>query len=149
MATPAVNVALIPFNRKDEFNSATTMEDANGRFAPSIVATLRGLGTDDTSIGILAQVAVTRGDFVRVDLTIPNTNVGQPDAQGNRDNAGFPNGRRFGDDVVDTELFFINNRQPLTDNANLPDIPYRNVFPYIAPPHQPFPPGTIDDRTRN
>jgi hypothetical protein len=149
MATPAVNVALIPFNRKDEFNSATTLDDANGRFAPSIVATLRALGTDDTSIGILAQVAVTRGDFLRVDLTIPNPSVGQPNAQGNRDNAGFPNGRRFGDDVVDTELFFINNRQPLSDNANQPDIPYRASFPYIAPPHQPFPAGTIDDRTRN
>jgi hypothetical protein len=149
MATPAVNVALIPFNRKDEFNGATTLDDANGRFAPSIISTLQSLGTDATSIGILAQIAVTRGDFVRVDLTIPNTNVGQPDAQGNRDAAGFPNGRRFGDDVVDTELFLINNRQPLSDNANLPDVPYRTVFPYIAPPHQPFAPGTIDDRTRN
>ena len=149
MATPAVNVALIPFNRKDEFNSATTLDDVNGRFAGSIVATLQALGTDQTSIGILAQIAVARGDFVRVDLTIPNTNVGQPDANGNRDAAGFPNGRRFGDDVVDTELFLINNRVPLTDNANLPDVPYRTVFPYIAPPHQPFPAGTIDDRTRN
>ena len=149
MATPAVNVALIPFARKDEFNSATTQDDANGRFAASIVGTLRALGTDDMSIGILASVAVARGDFVRVNLNMPNTNVGQPDAQGMRDNAGFPNGRRFGDDVVDTELFFINNRRPLSDNANLPDVPYRTTFPYIAPPHQPFESGVIDDRTRN
>lgn len=149
MATPAVNVALVPFSRKDEFNSGTTLDDANGRFAGSIVATLQSLGTNQTNIGILAQVAVARGDFVRVDLNIPNANVGQPDANGNRDAAGFPNGRRFGDDVVDTLLFFMNNQQPLSDNVNLPDVPYRAAFPYIAPPHQPFPAGTIDDRTRN
>lgn len=149
MATPSVNVALIPFNRKDEFNSGTTIDDANGRFAPSIVNMLTTLGTDQISIGILLQIAVTRGDFVRVDLTIPNTNVGVPDANGVRDGTGFPNGRRFGDDVIDAELFLINNRAPLSDNANLPDVPYRTVFPYIAPPHQPFAPGTIDDRTRN
>ena len=146
---PAVNVALVPFSRKDEFNAATPLDDQNGRFAASIVATLQALGTNDTNIGILAQIAVARGDILRLDLTIPNNNVGQPDAQGQRDAAGFPNGRRFGDDVIDTELFLINNQVPLSDNANLPDVPFLSVFPYIALPHQPFAAGTVDDRTRN
>jgi len=51
--------------------------------------------------------------------------------------------------VVDTELFLINNRRPLSDNANANDVPFRNTFPFFAPSHQPFAPGTIDDRTRN
>src|SRR5437867_12382425 len=33
MATPAVNTALIPFPRKNEYNSATPVDDAAGRFA--------------------------------------------------------------------------------------------------------------------
>ena len=36
VATPAVNVALIPFARKDEYNAATPQDDANGRFAGNI-----------------------------------------------------------------------------------------------------------------
>ncbi len=148
-AVPGINTALVPFGRKDEFNSATTVDDQNGRFAGGIVATLQALGTNETNIGILAQITVTRGDFLRLDLTIPNNNVGQPDAQGQRDAAGFPNGRRFGDDVIDTELFLINNQVPLSDNANLPDVPFQSVFPYIGFSHQPFAPGTVDDRTRN
>ncbi len=157
MATPAVNVALIPFNRKNEFNSANTLDDANGRFANSIVGTLQALGTDQTSIGILANIAVTRGDFLRLNLTnvVNAGNQGggfRSDTPGDRipgDQSGFPNGRRLGDDVVDVELFLINNRQPLTDNANQNDVPFRNSFPFFAPSHQPFPTGTVDDRTRN
>ncbi|HJR07348.1 MAG TPA: DUF4331 family protein [Pyrinomonadaceae bacterium] len=155
MATPAVNVALIPFNRKNEFNSATPLDDQNSRFAASIVATLKSFGTDDTSIGILANIAVARGDYLRLNLNTPNTGRQgggfKSDTPGDRnvDSAGFPNGRRVGDDVIDTELFLINNRQPLSDNVNANDVAYRNTFPFFAPPHQPFPAGTTDDRTRN
>ncbi len=150
IATPGVNVALTTFARKDEFNSATPIDDANGRFANSIVGTLRALNTDDTSIGILASIAVANGDYLRLNLNTANTNVGLADATtGARDGAGFPNGRRFGDDVIDTTLFLINNRVALSDNANTQEIPFRTAFPYIAPSHQPFPPGTVDDRSRN
>lgn len=155
MATPAVNVALIPFNRKNEFNASTPLDDQNSRFAPDIVATLRSLGTDDTSIGILATIAVQRGDYLRFNLNVANTGRQgggfRSDTPGDRsgDNAGFPNGRRLGDDVVDVLLFLMNNRQPLTDGANSNEVAFRNAFPFFAPPHQPFPPGTTDDRTRN
>src|SRR5262249_55640084 len=77
MATPAVNTALIPFPRKNEYNSATPMDDAAGRFAADIVATLKALGTDDTNIGILANVAVTNGDYLRLNLNTTNTSVRQ------------------------------------------------------------------------
>lgn len=156
MATPAVNVALIPFARKDEFNNSTSIDDSNGKFANSIIATLRALGTDDTSIQIFASLAVTNGDFLRLDLTKPNTGFQGGGFRSNNicdrtpgDNAGFPNGRRPGDDVVDTELFLVNNRQPLSDNANCNDVPYRSQFPFFGLAQQPRPPGTIDDNTRN
>lgn len=145
MGVPAVNTVLIPFLRKDEYNRASTIDDANGRFAADIVSTLRQLQTDDTSIAILARLAVTNGDMLRLDLSIPNTGPGGGDNAG----AGFPNGRRPGDDVIDTIVTLINNRIPLGDNVNSNDVPLRNNFPFFAPPTQPFPQGTIDDRTRN
>ncbi|MEY2499631.1 MAG: hypothetical protein QOD12_3187 [Verrucomicrobiota bacterium] len=143
-AVPAVNVALIPFARKDEYNIATQQDDANGRFAADIIATLKALGTDDTNIGILAEVAVVHGDFLRLNLTTANTGIGG----GNNPGAGFPNGRRLGDDVVDTLLFFILNQKPLPDNVNANDVPLKNVFPFFADAQQPRDAG-IDDNTRN
>ncbi len=141
---PAVNVALTPFSRKNEYNTASTQDDAAGRFAGDIVATLTALGTNQTNIGILAGVAVTRGDFVRVSLTTANSGPGG----GNNANAGFPNGRRLGDDVIDTILFFVANQNALRDNVNANDVPFRDTFPFIGAPQQPRDSG-VDDNTRN
>jgi len=143
---PAVNVALIPFPRKDEHNLATTEDDANGRFADSIVATLRALGTNQAGIDLLASLAVTRGDFLRVNLGIPNTGPGGGDNAA----AAFPNGRRLGDDVIDTILAVVTNGAITTGTSTGPnEQPLRNEFPFFPPTHQPFLPGTLDDRTRN
>lgn len=144
IATPAVNVALIPFPRKNEFNQASTKDDARGLFAGDIVATLMGLGTNSTNIGILAQVAVNRGDFLRINLNQPNAGSGG----GNNTGAGFPNGRRLGDDTIDTLLFFIANQNPLGDNVNDNDVPRRDLFPFFGAPQQPRD-GGVDDNTRN
>jgi hypothetical protein len=145
---PAVNVALIPFPRKDEHNLATTEDDANGRFANSIVGTLTALGTNQANIDLLASLAVTRGDFLRVNLGIPNTGLGG----GDNPQAAFPNGRRLGDDVIDTILTVVTNGAITTGTSTGPnEQPLRNVFPFFPPTHQPFTPGPVgeDDRTRN
>lgn len=145
MGVPGVNVALIPFSRKDEYNTSNPQDDAAGRFAGDIVATLQKLGTDSTSINILAGIAVTRGDILRLSLNIPNTGPGG----GNNTNAAFPNGRRFGDDTMDTLLFLINNRTTLSDNVNSNEVAFQSIFPFLASSHQPQNTGVIDDRTRN
>ncbi len=147
---PAVNAVLIPFTRKDEFNAATPQDDANGRFAGDIVASLQALGTNATNINILAGVAVTNGDMLRLNLNTPNTSLGSGETVATPNYAGFPNGRRPGDDVVDVLLFFIANQQPVTDNANLNEVPIPNAFPFFPPPHQPRPAGAgAEDLTRN
>jgi hypothetical protein len=149
MATPAVNTLLVPFSRKNEYNSATPGDDAAGRFAGDIVNTLRALGTTDANIGVLAGVAVTRGDYLRLDLSVRNTSVGEGETvTGTANYAGFPNGRRPGDDVVDTLLYFIANRTAIGDNVNGNDVRFGRVFPFFAPPHQPLDSG-VDDNTRN
>ena len=142
MGNPGVNVALVPFNSKNAYNAANPVDDANGRFASGIINTLQNFyGTDSTSIGILASVAVTRGDILRLNVTLQNT--------GTNPEAAFPNGRRLTDDVIDTLLFLINNRKPLGDNCNANEQPFKSTFPFLAPSNQPKTPGTIDDNTRN
>jgi hypothetical protein len=43
----------------------------------------------------------------------------------------------------------VNNRQVLGDRVSENDVANLNSFPFFAPPHQPFLPGTIDDGTRH
>jgi len=51
--------------------------------------------------------------------------------------------------VIDAILTIVNKRVTQGDNVNANDAPFRNTFPFFAPPTQPFPAGAIDDRTRN
>lgn len=142
---PTLNTVLIPFARKDEYNRSSTADDAGGVFATDIIATLTALGTNADNIGILASVAVLNGDFLRLNTTIPNTG----DGGGNNAEAGFPNGRRLGDDVIDGVLFFVTNQTPLGDNVDSNDVPFTNTFPYLGLSQQPRSAGTVDDNTRN
>lgn len=142
MGNPAVNVVLVPFNQKNGHNAGSPIDDANRRFWPGIQDTLQNFyHTDATSVAVFENLLVRRGDYLRLDLTIPNTGT-NPEAQ-------FPNGRRLTDDVVDILNFLINNRQPLPDNVNNNDIPLRSAFPFLAPSQQPRVTGTTDDNTRN
>ena len=145
MGNPGVNVVFIPFDRKDEHNFGSPQADAAGQFSGDIVAFLKSLGTDSTSIDILANLVVARGDYVRVDTAVANRGPGG----GNNPGAGFPNGRRLGDDVIDTTLFLVANRTPLGDSVDGNDVPLQNAFPFVAPQQTSRPNGTIDDSTRN
>lgn len=149
MATPAVNTALIPFPRKNEYNAATPRDDANGVFANDIVGTLTALGTNQSNIGILASVAVANGDYLRLNLATPNTSLGFGERATTPGYTGFPNGRRPGDDTVDVLLYFISN-QALTmgDNVNSNEVPFGSTFPFFAPPNQPLEDPEVDN-TRN
>ncbi|GHJ47365.1 hypothetical protein Cs7R123_47070 [Catellatospora sp. TT07R-123] len=82
---------------------------------------------------------------LRLNLSIP------PTANPNRlgviagDNAGFPNGRRLADDVLDITLrvaegVLLPNHPPavdgLSDQVDTNNVPFRTAFPYIALPNQ-------------
>jgi hypothetical protein len=63
------------------------------------------------------------------------------------DNAGFPNGRRLADDVVDIELQALAGATPFTpefnkepnntlgDGVDANDVPFLDSFPYVNEPH--------------
>src|SRR5207245_11136433 len=80
-------------------------------------------------------------DELRLNLSIA------PTAHPNRmgvlagDNAGFPNGRRLGDDIVDIEEqavagFLKGKKVPLGDGVNADADARLNHFPYVGVPHQ-------------
>ena len=145
MGNPAVNVALIPFAKKSLYNAGTPIDDSKGKFATDIVATLTLLGTDQAHIDALAGVAVTHGDYIRLDLTKTNTGP----SGGNNPEAAYPNGRRLADDTIDIILTIIANGTTLGDSVNASETPPQDLFPFLALPHQPQDPGVTDDTTRN
>ena len=151
VGNPGINAVIMPFARKDEYNAATPQDDASGRFAGSIVGVLTALGTNQANIDILASVVVTNGDLLRLNLNTANTSLGMGEEIYSTANyAGFPNGRRPGDDVVDTLLFFVANQPSggISDNANVNEVPIPNTFPFFPSPHQPRARG-VDDQTQN
>jgi hypothetical protein len=145
--TPLVNNGLVPPPRKNQYNSASTEDDAKGRFQADLVKSLKGLGTDDAHIAMLAKAAVEKGDILRLDLSVPNKGP----QGGNNPNGGFGKmgGRRLVDDVVDMTFTIINNGVPMGDRVNGNQVPFRNSFPFVANAIQPFRPGSgVDDQTR-
>lgn len=145
---PLVNNGLIPAGRKDEYNGASTVDDARGRFRADIVKSLRGFGTDQTHINMILDAVARKGDILRLDLTVANRGSGG----GNNPNGGFGNmgGRRLGDDVADAVFTMINNGKPLSDNVDANEVRFRDTFPFVANSIQPNPRGvnSPDDRTR-
>ena len=148
MGIPGINIVLVPYEKKDAYNrSATSLDppssaetsDLGGLLAGDIIASLQALQTGDEAIGVLANLAVLNGDYLRLDTSIRNTG-GQG---GDNDGAGFPNGRRLGDDVIDTVVTIINNFEPVrrngkVDRVNGNDKRFRSKFPYLADLHQPL-----------
>jgi len=157
MGNPAVNVVLVPFSQKNSYNASTPKDDASGKFVNDLAATIGalGLGTNDANVGLLVNTAVTYGDLLTLDTSVLNTGNGGGDVAG----AGFPNGRRLQDDVVDTLIAVLTNFGVTTgDHVNGNDVAFGNTFPFLAPTQQPrdrvpadpaLPDTNVDDNTRN
>jgi hypothetical protein len=94
----------------------------------------------------LLNRGVAASQFVPAEMLRLNMNV-PPTASPNRlgvlagDLAGFPNGRRLMDDVVDIELQVLEGEllgrpNDLGDAVSTNDVPFLDRFPYVAQPHQ-------------
>ncbi len=140
MGNPAINVAFVPFTRKNEYNASTPKDDASGKFAGDIVATIKALNGSvmDSTVGTLAGIAVFSGDLLKLNPTAA---------------VGWPNGRKLTDDVIDTALSVL-FEGTVKDNVNANDVPFSATFPFLAPTQQPRDPSAVpltdaDDNTRN
>jgi hypothetical protein len=161
---PLVNELVIPLKDKNRFNGSQPRFD--GQFL-KYVRNPEPAGLIENILGIDVPPN-PRDDIATIFLTgIPGLNKPegvkpssqlrlnmsvQPKASPNRlgvlggDNAGFPNGRRLTDDVVDIELQALAGATPLTpnfdkkpnntlgDGVNANDVPFLKSFPYVASP---------------
>ncbi|HEX5980486.1 MAG TPA: DUF4331 domain-containing protein [Thermoleophilaceae bacterium] len=159
LGNPLINEVIVPIGKKDKFNATSPADDAKnfGTFALNpeparILNALFGLGIQETDRTDIVQALLTgvpgltqigknpaAADTLKINLGVP------PAAKPNRfgvlagDLAGFPNGRRLTDDVVDIELRVIAGALlsppkniPLGDGVDQNDKPFRSQFPYVA-----------------
>ena len=162
LANPLFNEALVANADKDSYNRTSPTSDA-ALFAdyartPELAALLNLVfSTNFQTTNREDLVAIYIPDVVRVNTTTGATTVageaafrrlsfidGDTIAANNGSAqvpAGWPNGRRFGDDVVDIALTAIASGPSFTtitkvgDNVPMNDQIYNRTFPYAATPH--------------
>lgn len=155
LGNPLFNEVLVAFADKDRYNA--TSPDADAQYAtyasnPEVAALINLVyGTSFATSNRADLVAVFIPDVLRVATTTgPVTLQGQPgfdrlgfiggDTTGGV-SSGWPNGRRFGDDVVDIALTAVASGPTYSsitlvgDNVPENDLPFNAVFPYAATPH--------------
>jgi len=175
LGMPLVNEVVIGLKDKDRFNASKPMNDA--QFAdyvtnptlPALVEILYGnagakaptnfprndlVAAFLTGVKGLNQPAkVTPSEMLRLNTAIPAVVMGSQKRLGviDGDNAGFPNGRRPGDDVVDIALRVVMGKLctlnlgcapadapagglHFTDGAYLDDSVFTSGFPYLKTP---------------
>jgi hypothetical protein len=159
LGNPLINEVIIPIGKKDKFNATSPANDAKnfGQFALNpeparILNALFGLGIQENNRTDIVQALLAgvpgltqigknpaAADTLKLNLGVA------PSAKPNRfgvlagDLAGFPNGRRLADDVVDIELRVIAGALlsppkhiPLGDGVDQNDKPFRSQFPYVS-----------------
>ena len=163
LGEPLINELLIPTELKDKWNASTPDKDKQFEqyySSPVLAKLLNQLypqfgpftetnRTDLVSLLLtglkepnLNYTGTTLADEIRLNLAIPPT---APVGHGNRlgvlggDLAGYPNGRRLEDDVIDISEravggVLIGHSLPLGDGVDGNDVPYLAAFPYQADP---------------
>lgn len=155
LGNPLFTEGLVAFADKDRFNRTPATQDAqfakyarnpelatliNTVYGTSFAATGRTdlekifipevlkVATTTDAVRVAGQTGFNRLGFIGGDTT-------------NGVSGGWPNGRRFGDDVVDIALTAIASGPAYStitvvgDNIASNDIAYHQVFPYLATPH--------------
>jgi hypothetical protein len=180
LGNPLVNEVVIGLRDKDRFNASRPVNDpqflayvTNPSLPELLEALFGGLGVrapnnfprnDLVAVFLTGIPGLTRpanlsapGEMLRLNTGIAPTQAGMQSNLGvlGGDTAGFPNGRRPGDDVVDIELraamgvlCTLNNpavfgcvpadaptgNLPYTDGATVSAADFDNAFPYLKTP---------------
>ncbi|MGI8727825.1 MAG: DUF4331 domain-containing protein [Solirubrobacterales bacterium] len=165
LGNPLVNEVIIPLGSKDKFNRTRPDRDADlyASFVlkPELAAVLNALfdvnapenNRDDIVQAVLQGIpglnehsgkdGGTPVDTLKINLGVPPSSSPSRFGVIGGDNAGYPNGRRLIDDVVDIDLqvvagFLVDNEVPLGDGVDQNDKPFLSKFPYLAAPDSGF-----------
>ena len=116
MGRPAINTALIPSARKNEYNQADPADDFVD-FGADVEATITALSNAGNAA---ALTPILLPDVLTFDTSSTD---------------GFLNGRQLADDVIDAELNLLTAGGLTTDGVDANDVAFPGVFPYLAAPH--------------
>jgi hypothetical protein len=116
MGRPAINTVFIPSRLKDAFNAGQPRNDQRD-FRDEVVNKLIALGNSQQRANALADVLLP--DILTFDTSSA---------------AGFLNGRRLDDDVIDRELQIITGNPAASDCVGN-DSAFTTTFPYLAAPN--------------
>jgi Domain of unknown function (DUF4331) len=161
LGNPLINELVIPLALKDKFNRTQPSRDlANfGRyvlepFPAAALNQLFNLGIKETGRTDIVQALLTGipgvtqigrrpapADTLKINLGVPPSDTENRFGVIGGDNAGFPNGRRLGDDVVDITLRVVGGhlvpadqggkKLPLGDGVDRNDQDFSHSFPYV------------------
>lgn len=161
MANPLFNEAIVALADKDKYNRTSPKDDAAlfSKYAitPELPVLLNKVfNTAFATTGRVDLQAIYIPDVIRVDTSTGSTTINGDagfsrlsfigadtiaNASGAQIPAGWPNGRRFGDDVVDIALTTVASGPSFStitivgDNVEENDATYNRTFPYAATPH--------------
>jgi hypothetical protein len=167
LGNPLINEVLIPTELKDKWNASTPDKDKQFEqyySSPILAKLLNQLYPQfgpfqETNRSDLVSVLLTGlkqpnlnftgdtpADELRLNLAIaPTASVGHGNRLGvlGGDLAGWPDGRRLEDDVIDIAEravggALIGHSLPLGDGVDANDVPYMTTFPYEADPFSGF-----------
>jgi Domain of unknown function (DUF4331) len=162
LGNPLINEVVIPTRLKDRWNRLSPDQDA--QFAQyyrqpilaAVINQLYGLGVPETNRDDLVAVLLTGvpglnftgpklADMLRVNLSIPPTAMPHRLGVFGGDTAGFPNGRRLEDDVVDIAERAVAGKLKghpagdlLGDGVDGNDVANLSTFPYENDPPSGF-----------
>ncbi len=116
MGRPAINTVFNHGDAKKVFNSIEPTQDRS-LFEASFISTLESFGYNADQADQIADILLP--DILTYDYT---------------SSAGFLNGRKLTDDVIDIELALVTNGKVTTDKVG-PHTDYLSTFPYLGNPH--------------
>src|SRR2546423_1300306 len=164
LGNPLINEAVIPTDKKDLWNRLTPATDKQfeqyytSPILAAVINKLYNLGVKETDRSDLVAVLLTglktpnlnytgptEADELRLNLSIPPTAPAKVNRMGvlGGDLAGYPNGRRLEDDVIDINEravggVLIGHSLPLGDGVDANDVANQHAFPYQADPFSGF-----------
>jgi hypothetical protein len=166
LGNPLVNEVVIPLSTKDVFNAIEPTSDGAALsfvthpMLPPLMSALFGVSTPPTPRNDLVTIFLTgipgvnqigtsprASEMLRLNTAVPPAVVPHRLGVLGGDLAGFPNGRRVGDDVVDIALQAMAGATPLTpefsrapnnrlgDGIDSNDRDYMRAFPFLTTPN--------------
>ena len=180
LGQPLVNEVVVPVGLKDYFNASKPSKDeqflaaVNEPILPKVVEAVYGIEEPDsdpnkagiqrddliavflTGIeGVTQPENVEASEMLRLNLSTPPCEEGTCQDYSRLgviggDNAGFPNGRRLADDVIDIALQvfegeLIGNPNDLADGVDSNELQFSSTFPYLPLPHRGSDPSPHQD----